>query len=215
MEMRLICADEALSDARGDDLFESIDLDPYVSVSAGPSTDYERAAPFHLARAQLDQMVELLRTATGVHNPLVMPEQTMRALRRWAYAPHPPGTAGDRGREDSDQSAHGSAWDGPSGVDPETGLVREGWWDYELDIVRDAITLRQCLARVGGVGCAYAVDGSVTLEIGPEYPEALATLDLRGNPDGEMIDEPRDVYAAAVRATRTVAEILANSPYSR
>ncbi len=209
VNQRLISADEALADARGEDGYEKHeDGMGEIHYSYRPSPDHQRAAPFHLARAQLDQLVDLLRVATGVHNPLVLTEQAICALRRLAYGPRR--EAAHRGHDPLGSSIEDG--EAPAGVDPDTGVVNDGHWDFELDVVRDGLKLRQALERVGYVTYAFAVDGSVSFEAGPCYPAAEATLGLQGNEYGELVDDPKQVFEAAVRATRAAAEILAASP---
>jgi hypothetical protein len=160
---RFICASEALRDARGEDGYERIHLHAYgeTKYSYEPHPDYRRGEAYYRARARLDQMVDLLRACTGVHDPLRLSEQALHGLRRWAYAPRPevkkayeqwvsrPGSRSGPGR-----------FDAPECVDPQTGKVKEGYWDFELEMVRDALRLRRALERGGTISYGFAVDGA-------------------------------------------------------
>lgn len=197
-------AGEALDDA--DERDGITDWEPDDTDSLLPdrnSPDRGAEAVYLVARLQLDQMVHLLRQATGVHDPVRLTEQSIAALARIGGDTYPDRPdqwyVDNRGATtDPDLPPEELPYDGP--------ISR---WTFELEQVRAGLALHRALSGGLGVSHAFAVDGSITMTMGPQYPGAPDVLGTRGNLYGEVEEEPDVVLDAARVATAAAAAVIA------
>jgi len=79
---------------------------------------------------------------------------------------------------------------------------------YEIDVAGQGVDLWRALQGWSHhrVHHAFEYDGSITLTIGPEFPE-LKALDIKASYGRELNVNPGQVFLAATRATDCVAEL--------
>lgn len=77
---------------------------------------------------------------------------------------------------------------------------------FDVDAICEGLALRQSLGTNYCVGHAFAVDGSITLTVGPEIPSA-STIGLRGSDSGEMNDQPDRIFRISVGLTETAGAL--------
>ena len=87
--------------------------------------------------------------------------------------------------------------------------LREGDMAHEIESVGEAVDLWRALRAADGGGFVehgFAVDGSITMTVGPDLPE-LDALGLRGSNSGELEMSPIDVLGRASACTQSVAQL--------
>lgn len=138
--------------------------------------DWAATSLFLLARVQLDQMVEILDGEFGIQASASSGVDVARRLDEF--------------------------FDDP-------GDVAEVDVAYKIAAVGEAVELWRALRAADGrraVAHGFAVDGSITITVGPDLPE-LGTLELRGSVSGELETTPIEVLERASACTWDAAEL--------
>jgi len=148
--------------------------DLFQAAGERPERDWPASGLLHLARLQLDEMVQILVTQLELPVERLSGAEITRRL---------------------------------TVMTEEVGLAEQRLL-YEACCVGEGVDLWRALEGVGEVpiGHAFAVDGSITLTVGPDLPE-LGALGLKASVGGELEVMPTDVFARASSCTRDAAEI--------
>jgi hypothetical protein len=158
-----------------------------------PTPDWGATAVLRLARLQLDEMVYLVRAATGIDDPRSNLEKTQDELRNRTFA------AVTHEFLQTDEGGEGAV---------ERVALEINNIQFELGAIHEGFLLRDALDDPTPVNHGFAVDGSIAMTTGPDIP-ALAIFNLRGTTGGELGDEPMAIFKVARHATVTAAELLA------
>ena len=180
----LLLADEAMSEGLGEGPNPSWTFDhEWVISPEAPERDWFAEETLLLARIQLDQMIEIVRRVTGVSIEMGSPRAAVGRLEEMVR----PLVV----RVESETDHHSELDD----IFDGEPAVWEVW---------DGLDLLESLSGSYSVSNAFAIDGSVSLTVGPVLPR-LESLGFNGGETSELIVAPSEVLDVARRATEHAA----------